>query len=166
MTKPTGKPRAKPPQKVAKLKDEGASLAPVHDKAIEMHLNGTSISAIAVDLRVNRATVTRWLQQPAIRSAIRERQQLRLLTLRAKGESLVSEMVDVLVGVARDVEAEDKDRVNAASKVLQHFLPDVQKVEVSGPEGTPIVVADATPAVLLAELGALLGMGRKPQEEP
>lgn len=88
---------------------------------VEMRATGVSLSVIARHLGVHRVTLSLWLKKPAVSTAIAELQddeyQLK------GGNTVLSELTTILMGIARNERSEDRDRIRAC-QVLLHQAAD------------------------------------------
>lgn len=146
---------------MGKVKTLKGGLTPIQRRAAALLATGVTSREVATTLHVAEDTVSRWKRVAGFMLAIddtnREETEIVRQRMRAMGQAATDAVFDVL----SDATADPHARLKAAAMVLDRMgVGAATKVEVSGPGGRPIVVADATPVALLAELGALLGIGQ------
>jgi len=86
--------------------------------AIDLLVQGTSITQVAKDLDTHRSKIHRWLNNPQFQREMRNR-----LRHFAHAKLLLSiphteEAINVLVGIMRDVDIKPSDRISACDKIL------------------------------------------------
>lgn len=83
---------------------------------VEMRANGVSMSVIAKRLEVSRVTLYKWLERPEVATALTE---LHDDGFRAEGgDTILTEISTILMGIARNPLSEDKDRIRACQVML------------------------------------------------
>ena len=101
------------------MQDTARTLTPKQEKAISALLSQPTIEAAAASLRINPATVHRWLQEPAFADAYRSARRDAVGQAVTRLQQVSGGAVAVLVQVMADKSTPAGTRVNAAKTVLE-----------------------------------------------
>ncbi len=101
------------------MQHSAAKLTPKQEKAITALLTQPTIEAAAEVLRVNTATVHRWLGEPAFADAYRDARRAAVGQAVTRLQQVSGGAVAVLVQVMADKATPAGTRVNAAKTVLE-----------------------------------------------
>lgn len=129
-------------------------LNPRQARALELLLAGGAVGEVAAELKVNRATVWRWLGDPTFAAALaRERDARRTAVGEALGAA-AGEAVAVLLAELRNAGGRPGDRVRAASAILDRagWAARRGRDEAAGAEGVDERAAARTAARAFASL--------------
>lgn len=133
-------------------------LKPRPARALELLLAGRTVGEIAAELRVNRATVWRWLADPDFAASIARERDARRTAVGEALDAAAGEAVAVLLAELRNADGRPGDRVRAASAILDRagWASRRGRDEAAGAEGVDERAAARVAAraftALLAEL--------------
>ena len=112
--------------------DETASreLSPQQEGAITALLSDPGLTGAAKAAGVGKATLWRWLQQPAFQEAYRRARREAVEQARARLQQASGEAVEALRGVMNDEDAPHASRVSAAKTVLVMAMQATSEEEI------------------------------------
>jgi hypothetical protein len=105
-------------------------LSPQQEGAIVALLSDPGLTGAAKAAGVGKATLWRWMQQPAFREAYRRARREAVEQARARLQQASGEAVQALLDVANDVEAPHSSRVSAAKAILDMSLKETHTEEL------------------------------------
>ncbi len=108
------------------MREASVKLSPKQEKAISALLAHPTIEAAAEALKINPATIYRWLQESAFDDAYRTARREAVAVAIGRLQQVSGAMVAVLVNVAADKKTAAGTRVAAASKVIDLAIKAVE----------------------------------------
>jgi DNA-binding MurR/RpiR family transcriptional regulator len=105
-------------------------LSPQQEGAIVALLSDPGLTGAAKAAGVGKATLWRWMQQPAFRDAYRRARREAVEQARARLQQASGEAVEVLRGVMNDEDAPHASRISAAKTVLVMAMQATSEEEI------------------------------------